>query len=61
MKKKTIIMIVAIIVAVISFTVLCSVWNFSDEWVKCIFSMLFFGAVVTAGCIACTYDGGNDL
>lgn len=60
MKTKTKILIAAIIAAVISLVVLCSVWDFSAAWVKAICSVMFFLSVVTAGCIACTYEGGQD-
>ena len=57
---KTKILIATIIAAVISLVVLCSVWDFSAAWVKAVFSVVFFVSVVTAGCIACTYEGGKD-
>ena len=60
MKTKTKILVAAIIAAVISLVVLCSVWDFSAAWVKAVFSIVFFVSVVTAGCIACTYEGGKD-
>ena len=60
MKAKTKILVAAIIAAVISLVVLCSVWDFSAAWVKALFSVVFFVSVVTAGCIACTYEGGKD-
>lgn len=60
MKTKTKILISAIIAAVISLVVLCGVWDFSAAWVKAVFSVVFFVSVVTAGCIACTYEGGQD-
>ena len=60
MKTKTKVLIAAIIAAVISLAVLCSVWDFSAAWVKAVFSVVFFVSVVTAGCIACTYEGGQD-
>ena len=60
MKTKTKILISAIIAALISLVVLCSVWDFSAAWVKAVFSVMFFLSVVTAGCIACTYEGGKD-
>jgi len=53
-------MIVAVIVAVVSLTVLCSTWDFESAVVRCIFSLTFFVGLVTAGCIACTYGGGQD-
>ena len=56
MKTKTKILISAIIAAVISLVVLCGVWDFSAAWVKAVFSVVFFVSVVTAGCIACTYE-----
>lgn len=59
MKTKTKILIASIIAAVISLAVLCSVWDFSAAWVKAVFSIVFFVSVVTAGCIACTYEGGQ--
>lgn len=60
MKTKTKLLIAAIIASVISLVVLCSVWDFSAAWVKAVFSVVFFVSVVTAGCIACTYEGGKD-
>ena len=60
MKAKTKILVAAIIAAVISLVVLCSVWDFSAAWVKALFSVVFFVSVVTSGCIACTYEGGQD-
>ena len=60
MKTKTKILIGAIIAALISLVVLCSVWDFSAAWVKAVFSVVFFISVVTAGCIACTYEGGQN-
>ena len=60
MKTKTKILVAAIIAAVISLVVLCGVWDFSAAWVKAICSVMFFLSVVTAGCIACTYEGGQD-
>lgn len=60
MKSKTKILVSAVIAAVISLAVLCSVWDFSAAWVKAVFSVVFFVSVVTAGCIACTYEGWQD-
>ena len=60
MKTKTKILVAAIIAAVISLVVMCSVWDFSAAWIKAIFSVIFFLSVVTAGIIACTYEGGQD-
>ena len=60
MKTKTKILIASIISAVISLVVMCSVWDFSAAWVKAVFSVVFFVSVVTAGCIACTYEGRQD-
>ena len=62
MKAKTKILISATIAAVISLAVLCGVWDCSviAWWIKAIFSVIFFLSVVTAGLIACTYEGGQD-
>lgn len=60
MKPKTKVMIIADIVSVVSMAVLCVTWDFSAAWVKAVFSVVFFVSVVTAGCIACTYEGGQD-
>ena len=60
MKTKTKILIAAIIAAVISLVVLCGVWDFSAAWVKALFSIIFAISMIAAGCIACTYEGGQD-
>ena len=60
MKIKTKILVAAIIAAVISLVVMCSVCDFSAARVKAVFSVLFFVSVVTAGSIACTNEGGID-
>ena len=62
MKTKTKILIASTISAVISIAVLCGVWDCSviAWWIKAIFSVIFFLSVVTAGLIACTYEGGQD-
>lgn len=60
MKTKTKILIAAIVAAVISLVVLCGVWEFSSAWVKAMFSIVFAISVLTAGLIACTYEGGQD-
>ncbi len=60
MKTKTKVMIAAVIIAVVSLTVLCSTWDFESAVVRCIFSLTFFVGLVTAGCIACTYEGGQN-
>ncbi len=59
MKTKTKILIIAVIVAVVSLTILCSIWDFESAVVRCIFSLIFFFSTLTAGCIACTYEGGQ--
>ena len=62
MKAKTKILISATIGAIISLVVLCTVWDCSviAWWIKAIFSVIFLVSVVTAGLIACTYEGGQD-
>ena len=62
MKTKTKVLIASTIVAVISLAVLCGVWDCSviAWWIKAVFSVIFFLSVVTAGLIACTYEGGQD-
>lgn len=62
MKTKTKILIASTIAAVISLVVLCTLWDCSviAWWIKAIFSVIFFLSVVTAGLIACTYEGGQD-
>lgn len=62
MKAKTKILISATIAAVISLVVLCTLWDCSviAWWIKAICSVIFFLSVVTAGLIACTYEGGQD-
>ena len=60
MKTKTKILVAAIIAAVISLVVLCGVWDFSAAWVKALFSIIFAISMIAAGCIACTYEGGQD-
>ena len=62
MKAKTKILISATISAILSLAVLCGVWDGSviAWWIKAIFSVIFFLSVVTAGLIACTYEGGQD-
>ena len=62
MKTKTKVLIASTISAVISIAVLCGVWDCSviAWWIKAIFSVIFFLSVVTAGLIACTYEGGQD-
>ena len=62
MKTKTKVLIAATIAAVISLVVLCTLWDFSviAWWIKAICSVMFLLSVVTAGLIACTYEGGQD-
>ena len=60
MKPKTKVMIIAAIVAVVSVAVLCGTWAYCNAVVRCIFSLTFFVGLVTAGCIACTYEGGQN-
>ena len=62
MKAKTKVLIASTIAAVISLAVLCGVWDCSviAWWIKAIFSVIFLLSVVTAGLIACTYEGGQD-
>lgn len=60
MKKKTKLLIIAAIVAVISLTVLCGTWAHGCAAVHVIFSVTFFLGTLVAGCIACTYEEGHD-
>ena len=62
MKAKTKILISATISAIISLVVLCILWDCSviAWWIKAICSVMFLLSVVTAGIIACTYEGGQD-
>ena len=60
MKTKTKLLILSTIASIFSLVLLCIVWDFSAAWVKAICSVMFFLSVVTAGCIACTYEGGQD-
>lgn len=62
MKTKTKILIASTILAIISIVVLCTVWDCSviAWWIKAICSVMFLLSVVTAGLIACTYEGGED-
>lgn len=62
MKAKTKILIAATIAAVISLVVLCTLWDCSviAWWIKAVCSVVFLLSVVTAGLIACTYEGGKD-
>ena len=62
MKAKTKILIAATAVAIVSLVVLCTLWDCSviAWWIKAIFSVIFLLSVVTAGFIACTYEGGQD-
>ena len=62
MKAKTKILISAPIGAIISLVVLCTLCDCSviAWWLQAIFSVIFLLSVVTAGLIACTYEGGQD-
>ena len=62
MKAKTKLLIAATIGAIVSLAVLCTLWDCSviAWWIKAIFSVIFLLSVVTAGLIACTYEGGQD-
>ena len=62
MKTKTKILISATIGAIISLVVLCTLWDCSviAWWIKAVCSVIFFLSVVTAGLIACTYEGEQD-
>ena len=62
MKTKTKVLIASTIVAVISLAVLCGLWDCSviAWWIKAICSVMFLLSVVTAGLIACTYEGGQN-
>lgn len=62
MKTKTKLLIAATIVSIISLVVLCTVWDCSviEWWIKAVCSVMFLLSVVTAGLIACTYEGGQD-
>lgn len=62
MKTKTKILIASTILAIISLVVLCTLWDCSviAWWIKAICSVMFLLSVVTAGLIACTYEGGQD-
>lgn len=62
MKTKTKILIAATAGAIVSLVVLCTLWDCSviAWWIKAICSVIFSLSVVTAGLIACTYEGGKD-
>ena len=62
MKAKTKILIAATIGTIVSLVVLCTLWDCSviAWWIKAICSVMFLLSVVTAGLIACTYEGGQD-
>ena len=62
MKTKTKVLIASTIAAVISLVVLCTLWDCSviAWWIKAVCSVMFLLSVVTAGLIACTYEGGKD-
>ena len=62
MKTKTKILIAATSGAIVSLVVLCTVWDCSviEWWIKAVCSVMFLLSVVTAGLIACTYEGGKD-